>query len=392
MANKKSEKTNPAPGVKSDRAPAATGKKPPLIPLSIPEVIPLSIPVVMTEQRKWAPPATPATLTARQVDSATIECNVAPVADRDLAGFAFRIAPQGESLATARDWQRARQLNIQAAPPQPRMAAGDTMAALMYRIGPVPGGNWTIGVKAVDTSGNLSPGVASADIHMRPHFNFIDDIDLMAQKTRRLTGFLDIDGKLVPTSTLAPRRRSVGEWNTFCPAPPPKSTLLSGRIDLGSIQRGMTVSYDVGAILGFGRPDDESPALTVFIRNEDGARPDVWIPFNAGFVTITGRRFRVKVESDNRRGRSIITHMRVLFDLVEISDAGGEVAVPTGGTPIVFKRAFTRPPDIARTALNDRDHYVTLADWTTSGATLHVRRRTDNRPAGDTVRWSARGV
>lgn len=317
---------------------------------------------------KTAAPANVTGFSASQ-NGAVVVLRWDQVADVDLSGYEIRYITQGGT-------------NWDGATPLTRVTRGTqiTTAGL-------PPGQWTLLIKARDTSENYSAAAASYAIDMTNAFDVVqtmaDEPDFLGTKTNFVHHWT---GYLVPDSQdLA----SVDSWNTFDRfVPNPQVTCSYVAYADMSIAFADTIRVwaDMAATLGPGETSG-FPNPKLEIDYHSGAGYDGYEPWTIG--TILARYVRPKLVLLPADGVAYVSRFQNTADIESHTETGVGVVVGASGTAITFTDRYHSAPSIQITVAG-AGLFAGFTAASGTGFTAHVYN-TAGTEVGGTINWTADG-
>ena len=294
------------------------------------------------------------------------------VADLDLAGYEIRFNPQGFTA-----WPDATPLT--------EVTRGTAITNAQ-----VPPGDWTFLIKAKDTSGNESVGVASADALMETaDFDIILQTEQAPRWTGSASGFVKhYTGVLVPDSQSLADADGFGTFDQFVPNPVAQCIYEAPQFDV-DFDDTVRVWGDIVSALGPGETAGVAdPALEIDYHLDAGAFDgfERW-----GIGNIAARFIKLRLVLDTAKGLAKVTGFKPTVDLLERSEGAQTVTVGAGGLAVAFAKQFHAAPRVAVTVDAGAALIGTKDGVTTTGFTAHVFD-TGGTEVGGTVDWEARGA
>lgn len=327
-----------------------------------------------TVEGKTAPPSDVTGFSAQQ-NGNVVTFRWAQIADLDRNGYTLRYTARG-SGAGWDDWI---------------FLSRETRGTLVTNAG-LPPGDWTVGVKAIDTSGNESDSEATFDIVVAN----ANDIVATRSEDPRWPGAVDgyikhyVSGRLIPESnSLAADMSDAELWDQLCHDPVLAPTYEIGQpIDLGFDADGVRVWGEVTAGLGPGETGAADAELEIDYR-DDAAAYDGWESWTIGSGDF--RHLKARLVGNNSNGAASISAFDVTADVIERTETGEDAVVAPGGTHIAFARRFHQKPNVQATADGGAALYPVKSNVDGEGFDLHVFDAAGN-DVGGTVDWEATGA
>lgn len=327
---------------------------------------------------KSAPPNDVTGFSAQQVGSG-VTFRWSQVPDRDLQGYEIRYALQGQFV-----WDDATAVT--------RVTRG----TLITNEG-LPPGDWTVGIKAKDTSGNFSQNAALFDIDVANVFDAIETVE----HAPRWVPYLN-DGFVVhwPTAKLVPDSQALAAdlsddelWDHVVWDPVAEATWEGREIDLGFDARATRAWADIQWALVPGGSESPDVGLEVDFRDDaaayDGFAPWTLGRFDGRFVTP-----RIRAAIPGPHGVPTISGFTFTADGEERSEGASGVTIAPGGTAIVFAQRFHQLGRISITPDADASGGVRVPAYSaksTAGFTAHLYDLGGN-DVGGVADWDATGV
>lgn len=246
------------------------------------------------------------------------------IADADLQGCTLAYGP-------AQDWATMTPLTEATRGTQITTAA-------------VPPGDWYFGIKARDTSGNLSANAAYAFLEVAGAadavFSHEQAPDWLGSKTNFIKHWTGI---LIPDSTKLANQHSNAElFEQFVPYPAALCLYQAPEEDLGA-DAGIRIYGDATAQPGRGVTSGAAaPLLQVDYREAAGSY-DGFEDWTVGQVT--ARYVKARISYQPASGLGYVASFRPVIDAPKRSEAASVIVAP-GGTDIAFANRFLNTPDI----------------------------------------------
>lgn len=323
---------------------------------------------------KTALPNDVATLSAQQ-NGTVVTFKWSAISDVDRTGYELRYAPRG-----AFDFGNATVLSK------------ETKGTLVTNAG-LPPGDWTVGIKAIDTSGNYSNAATTYDIIVTNTYDVVASLAVEAVRwPGTMPGFLrhDVSGKLIPDSnTLASAMSDAELWDQMTFDPVSAATYQAkNEIDLGFDATGVRVWGDLTAELGAGEIGVADPLLQIDTRNGAGSY-DGFEDWSVGDVA--ARYIKARAKIDTSSGVAMLSGFLLTADVPERSENGSGLTVAAGGTAVTFADVFHSVPGIQATASGTSARFATYENASKTGFTVRVFDA-GGVDVGGTVNWQATGA
>lgn len=292
------------------------------------------------------------------------------VTDVDLSGYEMRYCPLGSFV-----WDTATVIT--------RATRGTliTNSAL-------PPGNWTVGIKAVDTSGNYSTNARTFDITTVSQSNVIVSQQqnptwpgTLTGLVRHYTGVLLIDSQGVAADD------GWDTFDTFCPTPVDASHYETPEQDCGFDSPNARVW---GTYAGFAGPGEAaSPGLSLQVATKpSGGEYGDFAPWMAG--TIGDRYFKARVVLDPTPGAGALESSAVTADGEPWTQQGTAV-IAVGGTTITFPQAYHTAPVIQLTPSGSGALVAVYSNLTATSVLVKLYN-ISGTDVGGTCAWAVTGT
>jgi predicted phage tail protein len=334
------------------------------------------IEVEQTILGKTAPPADVTGFTAQQNgDVLTLRWD--EVQDIDLAFYIVRYALQGTF-----DWTNAISLN-------------EKVSATAILDVTIPPGLWTIGIRAIDTSDNLSDNVSTVNVDFA-----VTDIIFEVEQDPRWQGFLSNFVKHSVSTALIPKSLTLadddGVFDSFVLNPEATCYFEAEEIDTGLDFDQLKIFQEVTALLGPGETVGfADPKLDVDFRLEAGAYD--------GFETVSGalvvnaRRVKTRSKIITATGVACVLKFKPILDVTERTEGPEtETTVGVGGSTFTFASPFNTAPVVRVDYTGPNPRVATPSLVTTTDFLLTVYQISDGASvalvAGESVEWTAIGA
>lgn len=304
-------------------------------------------------------------------DVTTQRWNQAP--DADLAGYELRY------MAAPFVWENAIRIT------------SVTRGTLVTNTG-LPPGEWVVGIKAFDTSGNASLNACTYPVTIVNTYSIVAGGEEAPRWPGVITDGLrhDVSGCILPDSTMLAAAMSDEElWDQFNAYPVAEFRYQSPEIDLGfdaQLRAYATLQAALAPGISAGAAD---PVLEIDWRQVAGSY-DGFEPWNAG--TIAARYIKMRARIVIADGLALLSGFRPVAD-VKLRDEGDrEIQVPPGGATIVFANRFHQPPNVQVSAKDAGGlaRYATYNDVTVSGFFSRVYDA-GGLDTGGTINYKASG-
>jgi len=296
------------------------------------------------------------------------------VSDVDLAGYEIRYAAQSGFT-----WGSA------------IVATSITKGTLISNTA-IPPGDWTLAIKAVDTSGNYSTTEATYDLtvsQVNTTVDSISHIDPWAGTT--LTDLIRhrVNGRLIPQSQ---NIASASGWDTFdkfVNNPVAVAYLEGAELDAGFDSSDLRLWGVTDATLGPGETGVSDPRLEMKYKPDAGVY-SAWQEWTVGTVP-TARYVTTRAKIDPSTGVPYITAFESTIDEeIDVKEGSGET-ISIAGTTVSFASSFHTVPLVSAWAEGSAARIVQVFNVTATGFDAIVYD-TSGTDVGGTISYSARGV
>ncbi len=290
----------------------------------------------------------------------------------DLGGYRMRAAPKGSF-----DWATA--LDVSSAEAGTLLATADLTP-----------GEWTLGIKALDTSGNESVHATTCDITVVTSNWSIASQAQHPAWPGAATGVIKdpLTGLLIPQSqsTLEDITEITGTWATN---PVESAVYVSPEIDTGS-ERSMRVFADMAGLVSPGSAQSVADSdLHLEVRSrEEGGEYGAWARWLVG--DITGRYVQFRATWNPALCPLALQAFTNLVDAPTRIEEG-EIVVPAGGMPVSFSAPFASTPNVELVNASGLVRFPVYSSPSASGFDIHVYDVTETS-VGGTARYKATGV
>ncbi len=320
---------------------------------------------------KTAAPATVAAFSAQQ-NGDVVTFQWTKVADVDIGGYELRYAAQGAFV-----WGNATVITL------------ETKGTLVTNAA-LPPGSWTLGIKAVDTSGNESATEKTFDIEITNPNNPIASQDEHPAWAGTLDGFIlhNISNCLVP---LSQNLASDDDWETFdefVVNPVAEATYTAIEIDIGFDASGLRVWAEVTAALGPDTAGLADPIVDLDHKLAAGSY-DGFEPWTVGVIAARYMKHRARIVPAT--GVAYLSTFTPKVDIPIREEQASGVTIGVGGTAIAFTERFHEVPSIQVTAEGASALYPVKSAPTVNGFTVKVYD-SGGVDVGGTVDWHAIGA
>ncbi len=293
------------------------------------------------------------------------------VADADIGGYEMRYKTQG-----AWNWSDGIVLTQ------------ETKGTLVTNAG-LPPGSWTVGIKAIDTTGNYSQNEKTFNIAIINQNDIVASQDEHPRWLGTLTNFIhhEVSGRLVPKSQSLANAAGWEVLDQFVYDPYGLCTYEGSEMDLGGDISSVRFWADRLAALGPGASGVADPQLEVDYRKN----ADSYDGFESWTVgSLDARYIKARIKLDTTTGVGYVEEFTPTADVPERTEKGNDVSIGIGGTIITFSESFNSKPNVVVQADGATALFPVKSDATTSSfkVTVYDDSGTD---VGGTVDWQAIG-
>jgi len=318
---------------------------------------------------KSQPPSDVASFSVQQ-NGAVCTFQWPAVSDMDLSGYEMRFGPRGSFV-----WDTA------------SLITRATRGTLITNSA-LPPGNWTVGIKAQDSSGNYSANATTFDITTVSQSNVIVSQQqnptwpgALTGLVRHYTGVLLMDSQGVAVDD---------GWDTFdkfCPVPAEASHYETPEQDCGFDSPSARVW---GTSAGFAGPGEAAaPGLSLQVATKpSGGEYSTFVPWMGG--TIGDRYFKGRVVLDPAPGSGALEASTLTADGEPWTQQGTAV-IAVGGTTITFPQAFHSTPTPNVSASGNQSLNGVWSNLTSTSMLVKIYD-TSGTDIGGTCAWSVTGT
>jgi len=273
-------------------------------------------------QGKSAPPSDVTGFQASQVGEAVVmHWNAVP--DIDASGYDIRYGPRGNS-------------SYADATPFTEITKGTSLTTK-----DVPPGDWTIYIKAVDTTDNKSLNDVSSNVNFISTYDIIDQVDQAPDWLGTVVNFVKRwDGTLVPSSTSNNAAIGWRVFDEFVPDPALNCSYTAPEQDIGYDDT-VRIWGNVISALGPGEIGKADPKVSVDHRLSAGSY-DGFEGWTVG--NIFCRFTKQKLTLDTSVGLAYISEFTPTVDLLEWKQKLKNIVIDPGGTTVPFDKQFHTVP------------------------------------------------
>jgi hypothetical protein len=288
----------------------------------------------------------------------------------DLSGYTIRYGERENS-----DWESSNTLT-------------ELTKGTKITTGDIPDGDWTVYIKAIDTSGNYSLNAAESDLVFTSAYSIITQEkqvpDWLGTKTNMI---VHRTGVLVPNNTVTVASLD-WEWvDEYCPNP--FTNCYYEREISNGFDDDVRAWADYGFNLGPGEIESNQPLLELDYRTEAGSYDgyETWIK---GFAT--GRYFKFKLSIDTSLGVPYFNLFRPTVDKKSYDQDDKNVSVSNGDT-ITFPKGYHATLSVNVFVIGAVPYLLTLDNITGTGFDIGVFNSDASPHVGAiTIDWNAKGV
>lgn len=290
----------------------------------------------------------------------------------DLGGYRMRAA-----LKAVFDWETAQEVS-------------SAEAGTLLATADLTPGEWRLGIKALDTSGNESVNATTCDVTIiTSNWSIASQAQHPAWPGAAEGLIKDpLTGLLIPLSqsTLEDVTELVGTWATN---PVTSAVYTSPELDTGS-ERSMRVFADLAGLVspGSGQSVAESDLHLEIRSREEGGEYGAWARWLVG--DISGRYVQFRAAWDPSLCPVALQAFTNLVDAPTRTEEG-ELNVPVGGMPVSFSEPFAGTPNIELINATGLVRFPVYSSATASGFDVDVYDVTETS-VGGTARYKATGV
>lgn len=288
----------------------------------------------------------------------------------DLSGYTIRYGERGNS-----NWESSNVLT-------------ELTKGTKITTGDIPDGDWTVYIKAIDTSDNYSLNAAESDLIFTSAYEIITQEkqvpDWLGTKTNMI---VHGTGVLVPNNTVTVASLN-WEWvDQYVPNP---FTNCYYEIEISNgFDDDVRAWADYGFNPGPGETETNQPLLELDYRTEAGSYDgyETWIK---GFAT--GRYFKFKLSIDTSLGVPYFNLFRPTIDKKSYDQYDKSVSVSNGDT-ITFEKAFHSVLSVNAFVIGAVPYFLTIDNITGTGFDIGVFNTDGTAHVGAiTIDWIAKGV
>lgn len=296
----------------------------------------------------------------------------AQVSDADLSGYEIRFAAQSGNPT----WTDG-------------VVVTSVTKGTLVTNAAIPPGSWTVFVKAIDTSGNVSVNAAETDIVVSNTAITV----VASQQGGRWPGVLTngykhgVSGRIYPLGQNLASSYGFELFDQMVPDAVAEMTYDAPELDIGK-DAAIRLYAPLQAALGPGHAGVADPILTADHRTAAGAY-DGFENWSVGVVTARFAKFRATI--DTSTGVAYLSGMDVTADAEQRTERGEDAVIGIGGTTVSFAEAFITVPNVQVTVDSTSALLPAKSNVTATGfdVTVFNSAGTD---VGGTVDWTAIGV
>lgn len=297
------------------------------------------------------------------------------VTDDDLLGYELRYAPQGLFL-----WSSA------------TVITHITRGTLVTNGG-LPPGDWTVGIKAVDTSGNESVNAQTADISVSTVLTVIAeqraDPDWLGGTLTNMTRHPL--GGLVPESQDLASVNGFDTFDNFINNPETTVSYETPELDVGS---DVTARVLVPLVARLGPGETGNIVVDVEIDYREAAGSyDGFEAWTGGVITF--RYVKAKITVDTTNNVPYLDQFAIKVDAVPRSESNNNETVGASGTSIVYATPFNSEPSLDVTVYDagspPTPATAVITSQSKTGFTVFLYN-SSGTPIAGAVNWRAEGA
>lgn len=322
---------------------------------------------------KTEEPSDVANLTVQQ-NGEVVTFSWPQVTDLDLSGYEIRFAAQG-----AFTWAGASVLT-------------STTKGTRITTAAVPPGDWTFGIKAVDTSGNYSINAEATNARITNANDIAVSLDKHPEWLGTLSNCLihPVSRFLAPLSTSQADELGWEVFDRFVPDPEESFAYTAAEIDLGFDSR-PRVYADIDAAIGPTETTGSADPQLYVRTKEDGGDWSEYAPWSVAYASC--RYIQAKIAMETATGVGLFSAMSLVVDLPERSEkSNGAVTIPSGGLNVLFDQQFHGVPNIILTAKGTDNLIPKYTNESSTGFTYHLIDPSTSSGASGEGSWRAVGA
>ncbi len=254
----------------------------------------------------------------------------------------------------------------------------------------LPPGTWTLGIKAVDSSGNYSTTETTFNIIVTNTNDIVFAIEQSPRWVGTLTNFVrhDVSGSLIPKSQDLAGGNNFDVFDNFVLNPFSQSFYEAPEIDVGFDSEGLRLWAEFSATLGPNASGSADPLLEVDYK-KDTENYDGYEDWTIGEAD--ARQIKMKAKTLAATGIAYLSGFKPVVDVVERKESDINVSIPSGGKTIIFNTQFNKIPKIVVSAQGTSAFIPVYSNVTTTSFKIQVFDYT-NADVGGTVNWEAEGA
>lgn len=253
----------------------------------------------------------------------------------------------------------------------------------------LPPGSWTLGIKAVDTSGNYSASAVTFNIQITNS----NDVVAVQEEHPRWLGTLtnlilhEVSGRLVPKSQSLANAVGWEVFDQFVYNPFVECRYEGIEMDLGGDISGVRFWADMKSTLGPGASGVADPQLEIDYRLAADSYAGFAV-FDVG--EINARYIKPRVLIDTSTGAACVDEFTPTADVPERTERGTDAVIGTGGVTIPFSAVFNTKPNVVVQADGTAALFPVKSNVSTTSFKVTVYDDAGN-DVGGTVDWQAIG-
>jgi len=259
----------------------------------------------------------------------------------------------------------------------------------------IPPGDWTVGIKAVDTSGNESANATTANIIVSNS----NDVIVSSVEAPRWPGTRsglvkhDVSGRLIPESnTLASAMTDAQLWDQMVYDPVTDPYYEAKEIDLGFDADDLRVWSDLNGAVGPGESGVVALDMQIDYRDEADSY-DGFGTWKIGSVDF--RRLKARAFVLTSVSTAYLSVFTPTIDVPEHEDRQTGIVIAPGGSTVTFGRTFHGAPNVQITAQDSggspNEPRIATYSWPTSTDVFVVVWDQSGVDVGGTVNLTAIG-
>jgi hypothetical protein len=292
------------------------------------------------------------------------------VTDADLAGYDIRYGKRGAS-------------SYADATPLTSVTRGTNVTSA-----DIPPGDWTIYIKAVDTSGNYSTTAAQASLVVTTALDVIYQLEQSPDWLGSRVNFVKHwTGVLYPESTSTISALGMRVFDECSPDPEPSCSYEAPEIDI-DFDDGVRVWAEIDSYLCPGETAGVAdPGLQIDYRLVADSY-DGFEPWSIGNIDM--RYIKQKLVLDTTKGNAAIRGFKPTVDLLEYTINAKDVAISISGETIVYAEQFHVAPFVRVFVKGTSGVYAVINNVTSTSFDVYLFNNAG--AVAGTIDWEAEGV